>query len=128
AISHDTLYRIRTDDLKNKQLTSAELGERVEVVGQKPLSDGIALAPDGSVLVTDVENGGIARLSATGKLTTLVRLDRVIWADGVAVSEGGEVLFTDSAIPVYIDPFLRPPSKARLEAGRPYRIYRFRLP
>jgi sugar lactone lactonase YvrE len=128
SMSHDTLFRIRTEHLRDRGLTDAELAKQVEVVGKKPLSDGIDIAPDGSVLVTDVENGGIARLTATGALQTVVRLDRVIWADGVTAAEDGEVLFTDSAIPAYIDPFLRPPSKARLDAGGPYRIYRFRLP
>lgn len=125
AMSHDTLHRVPTAKLRDRSLPAAELAKAVEAVGKKPLSDGIAMAKDGSVLITDVENGGLARLTPDGTLKTLVQLEQVIWADGVVVSEGGEVMFTDSAIPAYIDPLLRPPSKARLDAGRPYRIYRF---
>jgi hypothetical protein len=34
------------------------------------------------------------------------------------------IVFTDSAIPAYIDQLARPPAEERLVAGRPYHIYR----
>lgn len=77
---------------------------------------------------TDVEHGGLARLDAAGKLETLTRDPRVVWADGVHATAGGDIYFTDSSIPTYIDPLLRPPSVERLRAGKPYHIYRLRLP
>lgn len=128
TMSHDTLYRVRTADLLNPALSESELAQRLEKVGKKPLSDGIAVMPDGTVLITDVENGAIARLDASGKLETLVRLPGVVWSDGVHVAANGEVLFTDSSIPSYIDQLLRPPALEKLRAGRPYRIYGFFLP
>lgn len=128
AMSHDTLHRVRLQDVLDEALPEAELERRVERVGQKPLSDGIEALADGSVLITDVENGGLARLSADGVARTLVRDPRVVWADGVAVTRDGVVLFTDSAIPAYIDPLLRPPSRERLAAGAPYRVFALTLP
>lgn len=127
TMSHDTLFRVRTADLL-ADLPPDELSRRVEEVGKKPLSDGIEVTADGSVLVTDVENGGVARVDPSGRLETLVRDPRVVWADGVAVAANGDALFTDSSIPSYIDQLLRPPALDRLRAGAPYRIYRFRLP
>ena len=128
TMSHGTLYRVRAALLLDATLPPGELARQVEKVGPKPLSDGIALAPDGAVLITDIEHGGIARLDTHGHLETLVRMEQVIWADGVHVTASGDVLFTDSAIPAYIDQLLRPPALARLRAGKPYHIYRFRLP
>jgi sugar lactone lactonase YvrE len=128
TMSHDTLYRISTASLLDLTLTPAELSLRLEKVGKKPLSDGIEVAPDGSILITDIENGGIARLAQDGKLTTLVRDAKISWADGVAVTPTGDVLFTDSSIPTYFDQLLRPPSIERMRANKPYHIYRFRLP
>lgn len=128
TMSHDTLYRVRTRDLVDPGLSPADLAARVEAIGKKPLSDGIEIAPDGSVLITDVENGGIARVDTSGKLETLVRDPKIVWADGVHVAANGDVLFTDSSIPSYIDPLLGPPSVERLRGNRPYRLYRFRLP
>lgn len=127
TMSHDTLFRVRTADLL-ADLPPDELSRRVEKVGAKPLSDGIEVAADGSVLVTDVENGGITRVDPSGRLQTLVRDPRVVWADGVAIAANGDVLFTDSSIPSYIDQLLRPPTRERLQAAAPYHIYRFRLP
>ncbi|HEU4535554.1 MAG TPA: L-dopachrome tautomerase-related protein, partial [Polyangiaceae bacterium] len=117
AMSHDSLYRVRTEHLRDASLSAEALGARVERVGPKPLSDGIEVLPDGSVLITDVENGGLARLDAGGALRTLVRRDGLVWADGVTVAPDGAALFTDSAIPSYIDPLLRPPARERLAAG-----------
>jgi sugar lactone lactonase YvrE len=128
AMSNDTLYRVPLEDILNPTLSATQLSSRVTRVGRKPLSDGIDAAPDGSVLVTDVEHGGIARVDGRGDLRTLVKLDGVTWADGVFVTAKGEVYFTDSALPLYIDQLVRPPAEDRLRAGRPYHLYRFRLP
>jgi sugar lactone lactonase YvrE len=128
TMSHADLFRIRTSYLQDPTLSPQELANHLERVGTKPLSDGIELLADGSVLITDVEHGGIARLDPAGKLETLVRSPAIVWADGVTVTPGGDVLFTDSSIPGYIDQLLRPPAQKRLEGDRPYRIYKFHLP
>lgn len=128
TMSHDTLYRVKTSYLLDAGLSALDLAKHVEKIGKKPLSDGIEVAPDGSVLLTDVEHGSIVRVDEAGKLETLVRLGSVVWADGVNVTAKGDVLFTDSSIPSYIDQLLRPPSRDKLDAGKPYRLYRFRIP
>jgi hypothetical protein len=46
----------------------------------------------------------------------------------VNITASGDVLLTDSSIPTYLDQLMRPPKLERLQAGRPYRIYRFHLP
>jgi sugar lactone lactonase YvrE len=127
-MSQDSAYRVPLADVINADLPGPQLSADVERVGKKPLSDGIDAGPDGSILITDVEHGGIARLDERGRLTTLATVDRVTWADGVFLAPNGDVYFTDSAIPLYIDPLMRPPSVDRLRAGRPYHLYRFRCP
>jgi hypothetical protein len=58
----------------------------------------------------------------------LVRIPAVAWADGVYVGPKGDVYFTDSALPRYVQPLLGPPPLDRLRAGGPYHLYRFHLP
>lgn len=125
AMSHDRLYRVPTAALLDPKLSAPDLARQVAEVGRKPLSDGIALDADGNILITDFEHGGIARMSPQGSLQSLVRSEKVIWADGVVVEPNGAILFTDSAIPAYLDPLARPPSLDKLTAARPYHLYRF---
>lgn len=127
TMSHDSVYRVPTRDLRDASLSAAALAERVERVGPKPLSDGIEVGADGNVYITDVEHGALARLSADGTLRTLIRGDDIVWADGVHITAAGALLFTDSKIPAYIDPLTRAPTRARLTAAAPHRIYRVDL-
>lgn len=125
TMTHDSLYRVPLAALLDPSFDDAAIGAALERVGQKPMSDGITLDGAGNVLVTDVEHGGVAQLSPDGALETLVADPRVVWADGVVLGAGGEVLFTDSAIPAYLRQDLQPPSAEALEAAGPYAIYRF---
>lgn len=126
TMSHDTLYRVPTAALRDPARSAEAVAAAVEVVGRKPLSDGIEIDAAGTVYVTDVENGGLAVVSPQGELQTLVKDSSITWADGVALAPDGAVLFTDSQIPAYIDPLLRPPAKERIDAAAPHRIYRVR--
>lgn len=124
AMTHDTLFRVPLAALADPALDDAALSARIEPLGRKPMSDGITLDTQGRVILTDVENGGLMRREADGRLLTLVQDPRIVWADGVVQAPDGALLFTDSAIPVYIDQLARPPSIERLAAGRPYRVWR----
>lgn len=128
AMSNDHLYRVPTAALRDPAASAADLARHVVALGAKPLSDGITLDRAGNVVITDIEHGGLARLDAAGHLATLVRSPDVTWADGVVRAPDDTLLFTDSAIPAYIDPLGRPPSLERLAAGRPYRIYQVKPP
>ena len=126
AMSHDTLHRVPLAALLDATLTPAQLAAAVEPLGPKPLSDGLATTADGSVLITDIEHGRLVARTPDGRLQTLAQPPDLLWADGVAVAPDGSVLLTDSAIPHYLDPLGRPPARAVLDAGAPYRVWRLR--
>ncbi len=128
TMSHDTMHRLPSDALLDPGVTNQALANRIQTVGTKPQSDGIAATPDGDVLVTDVENGGLAVLRPGGELATLTKSPDVIWADSVEIAPNGEIWFTDSAIPAYLQQTLQPPPREVLEAGAPYHIYRIPAP
>ncbi|MBL8518958.1 MAG: hypothetical protein JNM76_18505 [Betaproteobacteria bacterium] len=124
AMSHQRLYRVPLAALSDPAIDEVALGKLVEDRGIKPLSDGITLDAAGRVILTDVEHGGLMRRLDDGRLETLVSDPKVIWADGVVRAPEGALLFTDSAIPAYIDQLARPPSLERIAAHRPYRLLR----
>jgi len=87
------------------------------------MSDGIALLPDNSVLLTDVENGGLAILAPDGSLTTLTKSMDVDWADSVNIAPDGGIWFTDSRLTDLIDQFARPSDDHTMLERGPYAIY-----
>jgi sugar lactone lactonase YvrE len=128
TMSHDTAYRVPTAALNDPALSAAQLSAKIEKVGNKPLSDGITLDAHGHLLITDIEHGSIAKLSADGQLQTLARRKDIVWSDGVAIAADGSVWLTDSGIPAYLHPLALPPSPDALSAKRPYGVYRLAKP
>jgi sugar lactone lactonase YvrE len=124
GINHDTLYRIPTKDLLDPNLSDEALAGRVEAVGQKPLSDGFSIDLEDNVTITDVEHSGLVRMAPDGTLLTLVRDERVRWADGISFGPDGAVYFTDSALNVIFG-LLPAASQSKVEANAPYHLFRF---
>jgi len=121
AMSHDTLFRVKTAELRDPGLSDADLAARVEAIGKKPLSDGIGIDAEGNVLVTDVEHGAIVRVAPSGAAATLVKTPRIRWADGVTFGPDGWLYIADSDIP---DQMLQ--SKAHIREHAPYHVWRLR--
>ena len=119
AMSHDGLFRIRTIDLNDSSLSAAELGERVERVGDKPLSDGLSIDLEDQVYLTDVEHGAIMRMTPDGELSTLIRSARIRWADALSFGPDQWLYIADSAL---AEQMLMP--KEHIAAQGPYYIYR----
>ncbi|MGB5810464.1 MAG: L-dopachrome tautomerase-related protein [Polyangiales bacterium] len=120
AMAHDTMYRVKVSDLLDASLSEGALSARVESVGPKPLNDGLSTDAEGNVLITDVEHSAVIRMAPDGALTTLIKDDRIRWADALSYGPDGWLYVADSAIP---DQMLRP--KSHIEAQAPYTIFRF---
>lgn len=121
AMAHDTMYRVKVADLLDASLTGGALSARAQAVGAKPLNDGLSTDNQGNLLITDVEHGAVVRMAPDGELTTLIRSDRIRWADALSYGPDGWLYVADSAIP---DQMLR--SKAHMAAHAPYHIFRFK--
>jgi len=126
TMSHDSAYRIPTAALLDETMTDVALAKEIEFIGKKPMSDGIELLPDNTLLITDVENGGLAALSPDGKLSTLTKDASVDWADSVTVAPNGDIWFTDSRLTDLIDQFAQPADIGTMVTKGPYKIHRIR--
>lgn len=123
AMSHDGLYRVRTADLRDRSLAPAELSRRVERFSRKPLSDGILADEAGHIYITDVEHGSVMRVGQDRKLQTVIRSNRIRWADGLSHGPDGYIYLADSALP-----HVMLQSKSHMRSQAPYTIFRFRTP
>ena len=121
AMAHDTMYRVKVADLLDDSLSAGALSARVRAVGPKPLNDGLSTDNEGNLLITDVEHSAVIRMNPDGELTTLIRSDRIRWADALSYGPDGWLYVADSAIP---DQMLQ--SKAHMAASAPYYIFRFK--
>jgi sugar lactone lactonase YvrE len=121
AMNHDTLYRIPTAALQDASKDDAALAELIEPVGKKPLSDGFSIDDENNVFITDVEHQAVVSMAPDGTLTTVVKDDRIRWADGLSFGPDGWLYLADSSIP---DLVLQ--DAAHHAAVAPYHVWRFR--
>jgi outer membrane protein assembly factor BamB len=127
SMTNSRLCRAPMSVVLNPATTTEAFNQSVEDIGKKPLSDGIAIDHDGRVLITDVEHGSIMAFNpATKQLSKLGGSKDIVWPDGIVVGGDGDVYFTDSSIPSYLDPLVRPPNKSKLLQHQPYFIYRLK--
>lgn len=121
AMAHDTMYRIKVADLLDDSLSVGALAARVQALGAKPLNDGLSTDREGNLLITDVEHSAVIRMTPDGELTTLIRSEKIRWADALSYGRDGWLYVADSAIP---DQMLQ--SKTHIQANAPYYIFRFK--
>lgn len=118
AMNHDTLYRVPTSALQDP---GADVAAKVEVVGKKPLNDGLSIDNDGNIFITDIEHQAVVEMHPDGTLETVVKDNRIRWADSMSFGPDGWLYLADSAIPELV---LQSPEH---HAGAaPYMIWRFR--
>ncbi len=124
ALTGRTLYRIKTEFLRDEKLSSRELAAKVENVGQTGAPDGMLEAPDGSVYLTNLETNGIDRFDPnTKKVEQVISDKRLLWPDTLSWGPGGTIYVTASQIE----------NMPRFNGGKstrvdPYKVFKLTLP
>jgi len=111
ALTGKTLYRVPTTALRDRSLSAEQLGQTVERFAESGVSDGLWYG-HGGVYVSSLEDGAVKHVDADGRVTTLVKDERIVWPDSFAMGPDGGVWFTTSQI--HLGP--NPPT--------PYRVFK----
>jgi sugar lactone lactonase YvrE len=99
ALTGRTLYRIKTSDLNDENLSASSLAAKVESVGRTPAPDGMLEAPGGDVYLTDIEGAAIMRWNtAAKKIEPVITDKRLLWPDTLSWGSGGALYVTCSQI------------------------------
>lgn len=76
------LYRVRTADLINRELSGDALSNQVERFGNKPISDGSTVNNAGEVYISDIGNNAIGKVNRNGSYVQLFQDDELLsWPD-----------------------------------------------
>ncbi len=103
ALTGSSLYRISTSALRDPSLTLEEAAAKVEFVSKTGPVDGMEFDADGTLYLTDLENGAVSKLE--GEETVPVISDaRLSWPDSLAITPDGTLYVTASQIQKGIDP------------------------
>ncbi len=120
AMTGAGLYRVALEALTDESLTDEQLAARVQRVGDKPMSAGLAADPAGQIWIADVEHNAISMHRLDRGLSTALRSSRIRWPTGLTVARNGSVYVSDSALPKII---LQPAQQIR--SMGPYSLFRF---
>jgi sugar lactone lactonase YvrE len=83
ALSAYTLYAVDVQTLLKG--TGAEIEKAVEKVAQTSAPDGMIFDANGNLYYADLEQNAIMKMDAAGVITTLVKGDKVRWADTFSI-------------------------------------------
>lgn len=116
ALSGHTLYRIKTEALRNDKLSEKDLGAKVERIMKVPATDGMIFDKNANLYMGGLENNSVNVVKPDGKIYRVITAPQIAWADSFAFDPKGEYLyFTSSQIHL-------PP-----ESRGPYRLLRLDL-
>jgi sugar lactone lactonase YvrE len=98
ALTGTRLYRVRTALLDNPNLPERALADSVEMIGETPPCDGMAIDGDGNLYLTAFEDSAIVRFRPGGGIDTVIQDRRLSWPDSLAIGPDGSLYVTCSQI------------------------------
>lgn len=116
-----SMYRVRTTDLLDENLSDNELVEKVERYGDKVISDGSTVDAAGNVYITAMTDNAIGVTKPDGSYEVLFQSDEDLpWPDGFSIGVDGFVYATINEL--HRSPVLNDGEDASIGT---YRIVRF---
>ncbi|UDQ98257.1 L-dopachrome tautomerase-related protein [Lentisphaerota bacterium WC36G] len=99
ALTSHSLYRIKTQFLRDEKISNQTLEKKVEFVAKVPATDGIIFDKNDNLYLGGLEDNSINILSKKNKISKFVKPNKLIrWADSFAFDNEGNLYFTTSQI------------------------------
>jgi sugar lactone lactonase YvrE len=98
ALTGYHLYRVSTNILTSEIIDEEKLAQEVENLGKTPAPDGMIFDQEGNLYMADLENNAVVYRTPEGEIRTLVRDERIKWADTFTLDGRGNLLFTTSRL------------------------------
>ncbi|MFW9257628.1 L-dopachrome tautomerase-related protein [Nostoc sp. CALU 546] len=89
AMHSTSIYRIRSADLSNANLSEAELGSKIERYSEKPICDGISIDQDNNIYLGDLANNGIGVITPDRSYQMLITDEKLSWTDSFSFGSDG---------------------------------------
>ena len=98
ALTGRNLYRIKTEYLRDADLTAQELADKVEWVIDSGASDAIEFDNAGNLYFTSIELNAIRKYTPQGKLEMVVQDDMLKWPDSFSITTDRTIYLTTSQL------------------------------
>jgi sugar lactone lactonase YvrE len=98
TMNGNSMYRIRTTDLINADLTNEQLGQRTERFSGKPICDGISVDDAGNIYISDLQANAIGVIARDGTYRKLVVDPRISWPESFSFGPDGFLYFVASQL------------------------------
>ena len=87
-LTDDKLYRIKTEYLRDWNLSDNDMGTKVEDLGHFASTDGMIFDKNGNLYFGDPQNSRMLKIDKNLQMTTLIQDERLIWPDSYAIADG----------------------------------------
>lgn len=98
ALAGRSLYRIRTEFLRNRQLADSARSAAVEKLGDAPITDGMLTDADGNVYFTSLEQSAVIMRRPNGDYDILSSDRNIVWPDSMAFDRNGWLYLVSNQI------------------------------
>lgn len=127
-LSDNKLYRIKTEFLRDENVSDKGLGAKVEDLGKWTTTDGMAMDSDGNLYLGDIINYTIYRITNTSGAKAALKRENIItdkvqlqWPDSYAIQNGFLYITTSQ-----IDHMAKN-NKNRSTRTRPYEVFKIKV-
>ena len=117
----ETMYRIRTADLRDPDLDDQELSDRVERYADKPIGDGISVDNAGNIYISAITDNAVGVIHTDRTYEVLFEDDELLlWPDAFSYGPDGKMYVVANQL--HLGPVL---NAGEDETEPPYYIFRF---